>query len=159
MRLLREDLVCQRLEPFFPGNGRARAAFGAEGTVDILQLGQRLCVVNGARKPVGEFFLRLDCGSDFAAPLVEIAQILQPLLQLTQRRVVHAAMLLLAVARDEGNGVALVNERDDVFNIPLRAAEFLREYFFHALHMVLLVQNPRPRTRRAAVALYHSPVL
>ena len=40
------------------------------------------------------------------------------ILQLSQGGVVHGAVLLLAVAGDEGDGVALVEQMHDVFNVP-----------------------------------------
>ena len=57
----------------------------------------------------------------YNAPLREIAQILQPRFQRPKRRVVHRAVLLLAVAGDERDGVALIQKGDDIFDIFLPA--------------------------------------
>ena len=44
-------------------------------------------------------------------------QYFAPGFQGTQGRIVHGAVHFLAVAGDEGDGVAFVNQRDDVFNV------------------------------------------
>ena len=54
-------------------------------------------------------------------PLGKIAQILEPCFERPKRCVVHCAVLLLAVAGDERNGVAFVQKGNDVFNIFLLA--------------------------------------
>lgn len=66
-------------------------------------------------------FLRFDGGFDLLAPLGEIAQILKPCFERPECRVIHRAVLFLAVAGDKRNGVALVQQGDDVFDIFLLA--------------------------------------
>ena len=47
----------------------------------------------------------------------QVPQVLEALLQIPQGGVVHGAVKLLAVAGDEGNGVALVQKADHVFHM------------------------------------------
>ena len=131
---LGKDSVRQRLEALFPGDRRARAALGLVGAVEVLDLRERRGLVDGLCQLVRQLFLRGDGGLDLLAPLGEIAQILQPRLKRAERRVVHGAVLLLAVAGDEGNGVALVKKGDDICDIFLSAVEFLRQKFGNGLH-------------------------
>ena len=68
-----------------------------------------------AGKLVGEIPLFLQRGGDLAPALVQAAQVLQALVNLAQQLVVQRPGLLLAVAGDKGNGVAVVNQAQYVF--------------------------------------------
>ena len=57
----------------------------------------------------------------------EIAQIGKTLLERAQGGVVHLAVQLLAVAGDEGDGVALVDQLDRSFYLPALYLKFLSE--------------------------------
>ena len=118
---LRENCVRQRLEALFLRDGRAGAALGLVGPVEVLDLSQRRRLVDGLRQLLRQLFLRGDGGLDLLAPLGKIAQILEPCFERPKRCVVHCAVLLLAVAGDERNGVAFVQKGNDVFNIFLLA--------------------------------------
>ena len=56
--------------------------------------------------------LLLDALEDRGAPLLELAQVVQPLFERAQLRVVEAAGRFLAVARDERDGGFVVEQRD-----------------------------------------------
>ena len=58
------------------------------------------------------------------AALFKTAEVLEPLFERAQRGIVHCTVELLAVAGDEGDGVALVEQAHDVFNVPGVFAEF-----------------------------------
>jgi len=54
---------------------------------------------------------------------------LQALLQGSQGGVVHGAVEFFTVTGDEGNGVALVQEGDDVFYVVFGLVQFLGQEF------------------------------
>ena len=61
----------------------------------------------------GQLALRLDEGEDDLLAVFEIAQVGQALIEGAQGDIVHAARGFLAVAGNEGDGVALVDKRHD----------------------------------------------
>jgi len=61
-------------------------------------------------------------------------EIREPVREIAQRRIVHGAVQLLAIARDEGYGVARGDEIDDVFYLRFALAEFAGEYADDAFH-------------------------
>ena len=115
--LLREEQRRERLKPLFLGDGRAGTALGLVGTVKVLDLGERLRRVDGGGKLVGQLLLLGDARLNALLAFGEIAQIGKTLLKRAQGGVVHRAVQLLAVAGDEGDGVALVEQSDDIFNV------------------------------------------
>ena len=84
------------------------------GPVEILDLGERRGLVDRGGELVRQLALRLDRGFDFVTAGLQIFEVLQARLERAERRVVHRAVRLLAVTGDEGNGVALVQQGDDV---------------------------------------------
>ena len=120
---LLEQREGERLEPLLLGDGRARAALGLIRTVDILKGGEGRGFVDGVRQLIGELALLLDGFLHSVAPLLEPAQILKAFGEGAQGGVVHRAVQLLAVAGDEGDCVALVNELDDIIDMALLAAK------------------------------------
>ena len=113
--VLHQQRQCQRLQPLFPRDGGAGAALGTEGAVEVLQLGQGGGLLQPVGKLIGEIPLLLQSGGDLAPALVQPAQVLQALVNLAQQLVVQRPGLLLAVAGDKGNGVAVVNQAQHVF--------------------------------------------
>ena len=124
----------QRLQPLLPGNGGAGAALLLIGAVQILHLRQRGGVVDGDRQLLRQLALPVDGGLHLLPPRLQISQIAQPVLQLPQGGVVHGAVLLLAVAGDEGDGVALIQQGDNVFHGLLGLAQLLGQYLGNGLH-------------------------
>ena len=110
---LRKNRFGQRLHALLPCDHRARAALGLKGPVDVLQAGQRLRPGQLRAQLVRQPALLVDGTLDLLAALVKASQIIKPLAQLAQLLVVHRAGLLLAIARDERHGVALVQQRHD----------------------------------------------
>ena len=105
------------------------------GAVEVLDLRERRGRVDGSGELRRELTLSVDSLFNLLTALVEIAQIrqailefsaalfkaaevLQPLFERAQRGIVHCTVELLAVAGDKGDGVALVEQMHDVFNVP-----------------------------------------
>ena len=120
---LLEQPLCQRLKTLRARDARAGLALGAVGAVDVLHLRERLRVFERGRKFVRPLALFLDGRAHGLFLRVELAQVLQPLAERAQRAVVHAARGLLAVAGDERDGVALVDEFDGRGDAALGEAE------------------------------------
>ena len=104
------------------------------GAVQVLHLRQRPGAVDGRRQLRRQLLLSLDGGLYLLPPLLQIPKIVQPVLQLPQGGVVHAAVQLLPVAGDEGNGVALIQQVDDVLHMDRRGSQLLRQKFRNGLH-------------------------
>ena len=85
--------------------------------VQILQLCKRGGGVQGGFQLGCELALAVNGLFDRLATLVQSPKILQPALKLAQGGVVHRAVELLAVTGDKGDGIALVEQTDDVFNV------------------------------------------
>ena len=66
---------------------------------------------------IGQLALLLDRGQDRIAPLVQFAQINQPLGQVSQLRIVEPAGDFLAVAGDEGHRRAFIQQPDGRFGL------------------------------------------
>ena len=99
------------------------------GAVDIVDLGDGDGRVDGGDQLVGQLALRLNEILDLLTALFDIAQIIQPLLKRTQYGVIKTPRDLFAVTRDEGDGVALVNESDRLFDLIDRKVQFFGECF------------------------------
>ena len=107
---LHEDHVGKWLQASLARLLRARHALLAIGLVEVLhalELCSRLDLCLELRR---ELALGLDEEKDVCLALLEISQVRKALVKGTQGNVVHAARGLLAVARNEGNGVSLVDE-------------------------------------------------
>ena len=99
-------------QPALARDTGSRAALGAVGLVEVFELGARV----GAEKPLAqlgrELALLLDRGEDRGAALFERAQTLPLGVDLAQLLFVQPAGALLAVARDERDRVARVQQLD-----------------------------------------------
>ena len=111
-RDLHEDHVGERLEPRLARLLRARHALLAIGLVEVLDALHDRGGANLLLELGRELALRLDEQQDVRLALLEVAQVGEALVERAQGDVVHATRGLLAVARDEGDGVALVDELD-----------------------------------------------
>ena len=126
---LPDDDKRERLESLFLGDARTRLALGLERTVDILQLAERLRLVERLGDRVSELFLRLDQAADLLSALVKTAQIIELFAERADQLVVHRAVHFLAVARDKRNGVSIIEQRDHVLCVLLFYVKFLCQYF------------------------------
>ena len=131
---LGEQQLGQRLQPLFPCDGGPGAPLGLVGAVQVLHLRQGGGGVDGGGQLRGQPALPLDGVFDLAAPCVQIAQIMQPVGQGAQGGVVHGAVKFLAVAGDKGDGIALVDEGDDVLYVRLAPAQFPGQNRYDSFH-------------------------
>ena len=111
-RGLHNDHVGKRLQACLAGLLRAGHALFAVGLVEVLDTLELRGLANLLLELGRELALGVDEQNDVLFALFKIAQVGQALVECAQGDVVHAARGFLAVARDKGNGVALVDELD-----------------------------------------------
>ena len=116
-RGLHDDHVGERLQAGLAGLLRAGHALFAVGLVEVLDTLELRGLANLLLEFGREFALGIDKQDDVLFTLLKIAQVGQALVEGAQGDVVHAARGLLAVARDKGNGVALVDELDGSLDV------------------------------------------
>ena len=128
-----QQSVGQRFETGFAGDLRLGPPLRLVRQVDVLD--PRLGVGGQQRGPqlVGELALLLDGGQHRGPALVEFAQVAEALLEGAELPVVEAAGDLLAVARDERHGRALVEQPDGGGHLRLGYREFLSETGIYGL--------------------------
>ena len=124
----------QGLQALLPGHRGPGAALLLIGAVQVLHLRQGGGAVDGGGQLVGELPLAVDGVFHLLAALVQVPQIAQPVLQGPQGGVVHAAVQLLAVAGDEGDGIALVQQVDDVLHMGQGLVQLPGQNFGNGLH-------------------------
>ena len=100
-RRVLQQRVGQRLEARLARDLRLGAALGLEGCVQVFQLDLGVGAVDRSRQLRRQLALLLDALENGGAPVLQLAQVAQPLFQLPELRVVEAAGLLLAVAGNE----------------------------------------------------------
>ena len=127
--VLGEDGLGQGSQPLFSCHGAPGAPLLLVGTVEILYLGHGLGLINGGGQFLRELALVFDGFFYFLPPCFQIPQIGQAGFQIPQGGVVHGAVHFLPIPGDEGNGVSLVQQLDDVFHIFLLLFQFLRQNF------------------------------
>ena len=109
---LHDNHVGKRLQACLAGLLRAGHALFAVGLVEVLDTLELRGLANLLFEFGREFALGVNEQNDVLFTLLKIAQVGQALVEGAQGDVVHAARGFLAVARDKGNGVALVDELD-----------------------------------------------
>ena len=132
--LLLEE-VGQPFQPSLPRHRGPGPALGPVGAVQVLNLGEHLRLLQRRAQllqlPAFQLAALLDQSKHLLPPLLQIAQIAQPLAQIPQHRVVQPAGCLLAVARDEGDGVPLIHQPHRALNLPPRHRKLLRQGLHH----------------------------
>ena len=118
----------QGLQPLLPGHRGPGAALLLIRAVEVLHLRQGGGPVDGGGQLVGELALLLNGFFHRLPALRQPPQILEPVGQGADQLVVHGAVEFLAVAGDKGDGVALVQEGDDVLYVLLRAVQLPGQY-------------------------------
>ena len=111
-RCLHDDHIGKRLQACLAGLLRAGHALFAVGLVEVLDTLELRGLANLRLEFGCEFALGVDEQHDVFFALLKIAQVGQAFVEGAQGNVVHAARGFLAVARDKGDGVALVDELD-----------------------------------------------
>ena len=125
--VLTKEQLGQWVKPFFFRNGGTGTTLLLIGTVKILELCEGSGLPDGSGKFIGELALLLNGGENGVAPFLKIAQVLQPSFQRAQCCVVHGPVQFLAVTGDERNGVALIQQTDDIFHILAFLTELFRQ--------------------------------
>ena len=121
---LRHQCFGQRRQSPVARHRSAGLALGTERTVNIVDFGNGLGIVNGIGDLRREFFLRGDQVLDFFPARFDIAQILQPFFQFPQDGIIQRTGHFFAVAGNERNGISLVNKRHRLFHPILRDVQF-----------------------------------
>ena len=116
-RRLHDDHVGKRLQARLAGLLRAGHALFAVWLVKVLDALELCGLANLLLEFGREFALGVDEQNDVLFTLLKIAQVGQALVEGAQGDVVHAARCLLAVARDKGDGVVLVDELDGCLDV------------------------------------------
>ena len=114
-----EQPLGQRFQPGLPGDLRLGPALRLKRQVEVLQPGLGVDRHNLRLELVVELALLADRVQDRRAALLELAQIVQPLLQGAQLRVVQPAGGFLAVPGDERHGGPTVEQPDSGAHLPL----------------------------------------
>ena len=107
-----KDRAQQRFQPVFAGDHGLGSPLGLEGQIQVFKHGLGVCAGDGAGQCVSQFALSGYFRKDARAPFFQIAQIVQPFRQPAQLRIVKAACHLFAIARDEGHGIATIQQCD-----------------------------------------------
>ena len=123
--LLRRHQLSQRLQPTLAGHRGAGAALGPVGQVEVLDLLQGGRALDAGPQLRCQLALLVDGGQHGLLALVQVAQVAQPRLHQAQLHLVQPAGGLLAVAGDEGNGVAGVQQLDRAGHLVRLQAQFL----------------------------------
>ncbi len=115
----------ERFKAGLAGDLRLGAPLRLVREVDVLQPGLGVGRHDLRAELVGELALRLDRLQDRGAPLVQLAQVAQPLLHGAELRVVERSGRLLAVAGDERDGRPAVEQVHRDPHLPLADADLV----------------------------------
>ena len=115
--ILHPDGRRQRFQALFPGNAAAGAALGLIGTVEVLHLRQSGRSLNGGLQLRGKLFLLGDGANDLLPAFLQVAQVFQPVAEVTQGGIIQAVGHLLAIAGNEGDGVAFIQKAHGGFHL------------------------------------------
>ena len=100
----------QSLQPAFPGDLGACPALGLVGQVDVFQHRLAVGLQNLEPQLIGHLALRIDRIEDRVAPTFHFAQVNQAFAEIAELRVVKAVGDFLAIAGDERDGRAFVDQ-------------------------------------------------
>ncbi len=135
-----EQRIRQRLQPGLAGDQRLGATLLLVGQIEVFKPllglgGQDLGVQLG-----GQLALLLDTLEHRDPAFAQLAQIAEPLLQMTQLDIVETASGLLAIAGDKGHGRALVQQSDGRLHLSRTGGDFLTDGLDHAHHRFPMVR-------------------
>ena len=114
---LQQHGVGEGLEAAFAGHLGARALLLLVGQVEVFELLQLAGLFDGLAQFVGELALGFDSREDFLLTFHEVAQVGEAFLDVADLLVLQRARGFLAVAGDEGYGVAVIEQLDGLFNL------------------------------------------
>ncbi len=141
---MRPDQVGKTLQALFLCDGRAGAAFGAIGAVEVVQLGLRLGGVQLRRKLLAQLALLRNAIFDLFAFFLQIAQGAEAFRQSTDDLIVQRAGHFLAIARDKGDGIALVQQTNGIFRLRCANPEFFLQFLQYIHDFLLFEKDLRP---------------
>ena len=133
-RRVGQQRLGQRLQARLAGDLRLGAALGAIGRVQVLQRHLGIGFADGACQLRGELALLLDAPEHGGAPVLQLAQVAEPLLQLAQLGVVQPARPLLAVAGDERHGCTLAQQAHRRRHLSHADAQLRRDALVDLVH-------------------------
>ena len=129
-----QQTVGQRFQAGFPGNLGAGAALGFVGQIEIFQPGLGVGGLDGLFQFRGELVLLGDAFQDGLATLFHLAQVTQPIFQVTQLGVVQAVGDFFTVTGDKGDGGTVVEQGDGSVHLTFLTADFLGDNLFNTAH-------------------------
>ncbi len=129
-----EQRIGQLAKAGFEGDLALGAALLLVGQVEVFEAGLGVGEVDLALEFGGQLALFLDAGEDRDAALVQLAQVTQALFQVAQLGIVEAAGDFLAVAGDEGNGGAFVEQRHGGGDLLRAHAQLVGDTGIDAVH-------------------------
>ncbi len=138
----------QRLEALFAGFRGLASLLGLERKIEILEPLGIIGRANRGGKIGRELALALDRLEDRLFPLGELAQPLHAKLDLADDHLVEVAGRFLAVSRDEGNRVPIVQEPDDALDLRAPNLQVLRDTTQVHLNRVAHVDSTRHLVRQ-----------
>ena len=126
-RLLRPQVQRERLQAFLTGDGRLGAALGLVGQVEIFEFAFVERGLDAGFQLIGQLALLGDGGENRFAARRQIAEVTQFLFDVADLDLVQVAGGFLAIARNEGNGAALVEQFDYGYEAAHRHVQNLRD--------------------------------
>ncbi len=124
---MRQQHVRERLEARLLGDLGLGAALRLERQIDIFEATLAVCGADRGFERVVELALLADRVEDDGAPLLQLAQVAQALVEGAQLGIVERAGRFLAVAGDEGNRCAAVEQLHGGCDLLCADAELLRD--------------------------------
>ena len=138
----------QGLEALLAGLGGLASLLGLEGKIKILEPLGIVGRANGGGQVGRELSLAVDRLEDRLFPLGQLAQPLHAKLDLADDHLVEVAGRFLAVSRDEGNGVPIVQEPNDALDLRAPNLQVLRDTTQVHLNRVAHVDSTRHLVRQ-----------
>ena len=129
----KEDLG-QGLQTLFPGDGGPGPAFLLIGPIEVLQFREGFGLVQGLAQGLCQFPLTVNGSTDGLPAFTQRAKVLQSLGQCPEQGIVHGPMELLSITGDKGNGIALIQQVDDVCDVLGLLIQFLGQKLNDIVH-------------------------
>ena len=123
---MRQEQIGEGAQSGFLGDFRFGASLRLIGEIDVLEPALGVGRQDRRLESVRELALFANRFEDRRPPLLQLAQIVQPLLERAQLRVVEGAGRFFAIARDKRHRGAAIEQRYCCLNLLLTDAEGLR---------------------------------
>ncbi len=123
-RLLCQDDVRQPLQPLLLRNAGARLSLGSVREIQVVDSHDRLRREDLRPQLLRELALLLDAAKHLLLLLLQISEISESLVEVSQHLVVERPRDLLAVSGDERDRVSLIYQFDGSFDLPFLYIQF-----------------------------------